>query len=295
MEQHHHCETYGFRFLDTLNGPFCQLFAVGHDLISNIEQYHWDGRKRVDGPLLLFQYTISGFGHLDIDEKTYKIMPGYAFMVEIPSDHIYYLPEESNSWEFYYILVRPTGIIHHWNELVGKIGRVIKINNDHSVISLLQNIFHAASRQQITDGYRAASIVYQFIMELFRFSDEHKKMKSNWPVKIQKAVEKMEKDYAYIQSLEEIAIEVEISKYHFIRIFKQSTGYTPIEYLTKVRMEKAVNLLRQSELTIDEIAKLIGYSNGSYFIKVFRKWLGFSPGEFRDGKDIASVNQLKFD
>jgi AraC-like DNA-binding protein len=48
-------------------------------------------------------------------------------------------------------------------------------------------------------------------------------------------------------------------------------------------------------MTIEETAKQIGYSNSSYFIKVFREWIGFSPGEFRLGKDLAFLNEFRFD
>ncbi|MEH7116711.1 AraC family transcriptional regulator, partial [Neobacillus vireti] len=50
-----------------------------------------------------------------------------------------------------------------------------------------------------------------------------------------------------------------------------------------------------TDLTIEEIARNIGYANGSYFIKVFREWIGFSPGEFRLGKDLAYLNEIRFD
>ncbi|MBO1510255.1 AraC family transcriptional regulator [Metabacillus bambusae] len=294
MSKSTHNETYGFRFLDTLNGSFCQLFAIGHDYITD-KDYHWDGLKRIDGPLLLFQYTVSGFGCVEINREAYKVNPGYAFMVEIPSDHRYYLPETSDLWEFYFILIRPNMIEDQWKDLVKEFGPIPKIPEDHSAILFLQNVFHAASKNHISDGFRASTIVYQFIMELYRFSNAHKKEKNTWPQKIKAAVENMEMNYACLQSLEDIADAVELSKYHFTRTFKKTTGYTPIEYLTKIRMERAIKLLRHTELTIDEIAREIGYSNGSYFIKVFRQWLGFPPGEFRLGRDLASVNQLKFD
>ncbi|MFC4319980.1 AraC family transcriptional regulator [Litchfieldia salsa] len=287
-------DTYGFRFLDTLNGHFCQLFAVGYEKVTD-ESYYWDGLKRIDGPLYLFQYTISGFGQVEINDHKYRVGSGSAFMVEIPSDHRYYLPEESDSWEFYYVLFRPNNVSQQWEDLVGKIGHVPKIPEDSAAILFLKNIFHTASKNQITDGFRASAIVYQFVMELYRFSNSYKKEKDTWPKNIQDAVLNMEKNYDCLQSLEEIASAVGLSKYHFTRIFRKTTGYTPIEYLSKIRMEKAVNLLRHTDLSIDEIAKKIGYSSGSYFIKVFRQWIGFPPGEFRLGRDLASVSHLKFD
>ncbi|MDQ0232563.1 AraC family transcriptional regulator [Metabacillus malikii] len=287
--------TYGFRFLDTLNGPFCQLFAIGYDIVKRGSAYDWDGLKRIDGPLLLFQYTLSGVGEIIINDIPHQVGAGTAFMVDIPSKHRYYLPEESDSWEFYFILIRPTNIYEQWIELVNQLGNVYKIHDHHLIIQFIKNTYFSARMNYITDGYQASSIVYQFIMELYRFANEYKKEKHSWPLKVREAVMYMEENYKEIQSLEELASAVGLSKYHFTRIFKNATGLTPIEYLTKVKMEKSVTLLRQSNLTIDEIAKQVGYSNGSYFIKVFKKWLGFSPGEFRLGKDLAVVNQLKFD
>jgi AraC family transcriptional regulator of arabinose operon len=43
------------------------------------------------------------------------------------------------------------------------------------------------------------------------------------------------------------------------------------------------------------VAKEVGYSGGSYFIKVFRKWVGFSPGEFRSGRELVGLQHMKFD
>ncbi|WP_299093089.1 hypothetical protein [uncultured Metabacillus sp.] len=68
-------KTYGFRFLDTVNGPFCQLFAVGHEYVND-HKYYWDGLTRIDGPLFLFQYTISGFGCVEMNGETFQVGPG---------------------------------------------------------------------------------------------------------------------------------------------------------------------------------------------------------------------------
>jgi AraC-like DNA-binding protein len=286
--------TYGYRFLDTQNSSFYQLFAVGKEIVTE-HSYDWDGLTRMDGPLLLFQYTLSGLGKLELQDKTYDVHPGQAFLVDIPGKHRYYLPQTSDSWEFYYILFRPHNLLEHWESFVSQQGPIVQIAKESSVVHFLQEAFYAASSNRITDGFIASSIVYQFVMELLRFSNASKKLKTSWPLKIQHAVDYLEKNYDQLQSLEEIAQSVGLSKYHFIRSFTKATGLTPIEYLTKIRMEKSIEYLRQTHLSIDEIARKIGYSNGSYYTKVFRQWVGFPPGEFRLGRDIALVNHLKFD
>ncbi|MBT2699416.1 helix-turn-helix transcriptional regulator [Bacillus sp. ISL-40] len=285
---------YGFRFLDTLNSSFYQLFAVGHQHIKDTS-YEWDGLKRKDGPLLLFQYTISGSGNIELDGVVHKLTEGSAFMVEIPSDHRYYLPQDSENWEFYFILFRPTNLQKEWTELIKLMGNVSQISELSSPITFLKNAYYAASKQQITDGFRASTIVYQFVMELYRYTAAYKKEKEIWPEKVIQAVHFLEEDYCTIQSLDVLALRVGLSKFHFTRLFKRTTGLSPMEYLTKVRMEKAVQLLRNTDMTIEETSKQIGYSNSSYFIKVFREWIGFSPGEFRLGKDLAFLNEFRFD
>ncbi len=95
---------FGFRFSDTQNDLFCQLFAIGYDWITPAHTYHWDGLKRIDGPLCLFQYTVSGKGMLEAGGITHSIQKGQAILVDIPGDHRYYLPEASSHWAFYFIL-----------------------------------------------------------------------------------------------------------------------------------------------------------------------------------------------
>jgi len=73
----------------------CGLFAIGREDVRD-PAYRWDGLTRSDGPLLLFQYTLSGEGVFESCRETYRIGTGRAFMAEIPSDHRY--AEEKVIW-----------------------------------------------------------------------------------------------------------------------------------------------------------------------------------------------------
>jgi AraC-like DNA-binding protein len=288
-------QTMGFRFLDTLDdSELYQIFALGYDNVTSHE-YDWDGMKRIDGPLYLFQYTVSGYGEVILDGQTYGVPPGYAFLVDIPGRHRYFLPKSSESWEFFFILFRPSNLENRWKELVRRLSRVPYIPPDSSVISTLQDAFRAGIGNRITDGYLASSMVYRFVMELFRYSAGRTKEKESWPTAVRQAADELEARYRQIQSLDEIAACAGLSKYHFIRVFRKFTGFTPIEYLTKIRVERSIDLLRGTGLSIDEVAKEVGYAGGSYFIKVFRQWVGFSPGEFRSGRELVGLQRMKFD
>ncbi len=65
------------------------------------------------------------------------------------------------------------------------------------------------------------------------------------------------------------------------RIFKQESGYTFVEYLTKIRMEKAIRLLKETDLKAYQVAELVGISNPHYFSICFKKWTGVSVNDFK--------------
>ena len=82
-------------------------------------------------------------------------------------------------------------------------------------------------------------------------------------------------------SLSEMGGVINLSQYHFCRLFKQSTGITPHQYLTQCRINRAKQLLSKTKLTITEIAFEIGFSNHSSFTRLFSKYVGVTPKSFR--------------
>ena len=84
-------------------------------------------------------------------------------------------------------------------------------------------------------------------------------------------------------SLSQVAAQVLLSPTYFSVVFGREVGATFIEYLTSVRIRKAIELLRSTSLTSSEIAYRIGYENPRYFYSVFRKVVGQPPNEFRHG------------
>lgn len=82
-------------------------------------------------------------------------------------------------------------------------------------------------------------------------------------------------------SLDELAAEAQLSTFHFARMFKQSVGMPPRVYLTRLRMEKACELLEHTSLPITEIAYEVGYSSNQVLARVFTKHMRVSPSDYR--------------
>ena len=82
-------------------------------------------------------------------------------------------------------------------------------------------------------------------------------------------------------TLEDLAKETELTPNYLATIFKQETGLTVVEYLTRFRIESACALLSQTEYTYLQIALSLGFCTQSYFTKVFREYVGCTPRVYR--------------
>ena len=104
----------------------------------------------------------------------------------------------------------------------------------------------------------------------------------NYSLPVRLACEYIDKNYQEDINLNKISNYVSLSKNYFCNIFKKETGMTIWDYLIRIRMEEAKKMLLETEQKTYEISELVGYDDPSYFGRLFKKYTGFTPIEFRD-------------
>ncbi len=107
-------------------------------------------------------------------------------------------------------------------------------------------------------------------------------------------VEKIKKyieDNFIVATRESVASKFYINPSYLSQIFKQATGYSFTDYLTTVRVEKAKKILMTSDMKIQDIAEKLGYNSSQYFAKVFEKYAGSTPLDYR--KNMAFSKKSK--
>lgn len=82
-------------------------------------------------------------------------------------------------------------------------------------------------------------------------------------------------------SLEQMSNILNISKSYLHKVFKQYTGVTPLQYLQDTRISTAKNLLKKTELSIQDVSFKVGYNDQRYFSRIFKNATGFSPSTWR--------------
>ena len=103
------------------------------------------------------------------------------------------------------------------------------------------------------------------------------------------AVEFIKNNYQEKFTLDDLAKKVNLSPNYFIKRFKERTGYSPMQYVITIKMERAKFLIEQSIDPIGKIMEDLGFYDAAHFSKLFKKYSGYSPKKFRE------ISQQRFD
>ncbi|NEV00642.1 helix-turn-helix transcriptional regulator [Bradyrhizobium uaiense] len=101
------------------------------------------------------------------------------------------------------------------------------------------------------------------------------------PTTLRRAIERLRSDTDADVSLTALAADAGLSRFHFCRAFKESTGLSPQAWLRQHRLEQAMNMLRHTEAPIVEVAVALGYGSQTAFAAAFRRLTGETPTEWR--------------
>jgi len=99
--------------------------------------------------------------------------------------------------------------------------------------------------------------------------------------RLHRASEFMIQHYAENLTIDQLAMESGISQFHFIRLFKKQFGITPYQYLINLRLNAAAANLKNTDLSIKEVAAKCGFVNTGRFSVIFQKHFGLTPTKYR--------------
>lgn len=145
-------------------------------------------------------------------------------------------------------------------------------------------------REMFQEIFRAETIkeLGNFTQEVFYCClESFQKKERGYSSNIEKAIEFIQANYMRELSIDDVAASVFLSSGYLGIIFKEETGYTILEYITYVRMQKAGEMLRShSEWKVKDVAEQLGYNNVQSFIRFFKKYYGQTPAAYRKGEGI---------
>lgn len=265
----------GFHITSAL--PLQTLRGIGmHHITSH--DYHWDNRVRKNSYVLL-QYTISGKGSFQTPDHTYPQQAGDLFLVQVPGDSQYSLPDDSEYWDVLYLEFSSEclPLLYHIHLSCGP---AFHLEASSTLPEQMKQLYADAISNQLASVFDNSKAAYAFLLDLADYALENPALSSP---RVTLAKNYLDSHYYTTGlNLDEVADAVGLSKYHLCREFNHLYGISPGKYLANLRLQKSCALLLQSrQHTIAEIASMVGFSNDNYFCKVFRKAFGTTPTQYR--------------
>lgn len=222
---------------------------------------------------------------LFLPEKTIRDSPAEQFLGDILNNMIrdIQLEDMMHLWEHYHFLKNSAEGLGHYSQIYTK----FMFSN---LIKEFYGQLHTEGRkleEAIQKVYELPSIqaVLQMVEECIYHLEKHiSETKSGSRDEVAKA-----KSYIYEHYNEDISVEVladlvYLSPGYFSYIFKKETGVNLSRFVRMYRIEKAKELLENTNMKIVQICSETGFSNVSYFCKNFREYCGCSPEQFRKGE-----------
>ncbi|MBO3282967.1 helix-turn-helix domain-containing protein [Paenibacillus sp. FSL M8-0228] len=150
----------------------------------------------------------------------------------------------------------------------------------------LLELFHQCYDLLLNKSYSIIHLVQvsQTVRYLLSFvvSVAFRKEDSTYQSHVDKATRYMSEQLESTVSLEQLSRHVQVSKQHLNLIFKQSTGYSPVDYYLRMKIQRASQLLDLTNASIKEVSIQLGFRDPYYFSRLFKKIMGCSPLEYRN-------------
>lgn len=112
------------------------------------------------------------------------------------------------------------------------------------------------------------------------------------PRALRLALEFIERHLGERFTLAALAASAGVSRFHFARLFRITTGHSPMEYLMRTRIERSTAILLQGDCSVCEVAALLGFCDQSHFTRTFRRVIGASPREFVRNSRLPAIQAM---
>ncbi|MGH4050854.1 MAG: AraC family ligand binding domain-containing protein [Clostridium sp.] len=227
-------------------------------------------------------YCVDGQGFLRLDGKQWIIKKGDLFVCP-PNIHHSYGANNKDPWTKYWIHFRGQSASAYIKLLgISDSSPVIQLGNNAKILSWIQDIFRILGM-----GYTQSNLIFasayltnilSYIISLAMNSELNKTDNIN----VEKVITYMLDNVANNLTLDQLSDYAKVSRFHFVRVFKEKTGYTPMDYYIRLKIQKACELLESAVDTISIISSSLGFSNPYYFSTTFKRIVGQSPKYYRE-------------
>ncbi len=228
----------------------------------------------------LIHYVVSGKGQYILNNNTYNLSENDVFFSK-PGELISYVADENEPWEYYWVGFNGP----YANKITLKLPfsaekPIHTCKNEKHIKNALENIFLSRGSNSYNEALMVGNLYIFTGLLMQEASEIGERQMSTGKQYVDNAIKFIQFNYSNNIGIDDIASDVGISRSHLYRVFVQNVGQSPIDYLTNYRINEACYLLKNSNLSIAEIAVSVGFFDQFYFSRVFKKSKGVPPSKY---------------
>ncbi|MGG3693378.1 helix-turn-helix domain-containing protein [Heyndrickxia ginsengihumi] len=223
----------------------------------------------------LFIHVIAGKMEIHFQDAKWIAEENSLIFLDCYQPHLYRALENTS---FNWLHFSGNASKEYFKLLFPKNGCVFPIHQHQIIADYMTEVLNMMENNKV-DEHAASILIHKILYELEKISNGTVHTAEQT---IKRAIQFIESRYNQNITLVDIASHVQLSPYHFSRIFKKHMNESPYQYLINYRINYAKKLLYNTNLTIKEIAFACGYNSVSHFVTTFKQHSNLSPKQFRE-------------
>ncbi|MFW6308818.1 MAG: AraC family transcriptional regulator [bacterium] len=264
--------------LNNLNNTDLNVYQCGAE---NCKKGHSFGPAVRDHYLIHF--IISGKGIFDDGIQKYELNKGDGFLI-CPEVITYYEADINNPWNYMWVGFNGLKAESYLQDAgLSRENPVFTVKNINPVKNSLEEMIKIKNIHR-SNELKLTGLLYFFLANLIENTDKNSSTSeiNKQQSYINGAVEYIEKNYSRKIKVEDISDYLGLHRSYLYTIFKDNLNISPQEYIIKFRINKACELMKNTELSIGDISRSVGYNDPMNFSKIFKQKKNVTPTEFKN-------------
>lgn len=275
-------EYAGYRCLRGMKKSTSDLYLTYCGMEQCAPRHSWGPDSRPDYHI---HFVLDGAGYLEIGKNTYAIRKGQIFLLP-PNITVHYYADPYHP--YYYSWAAFNGTLASYYLKQAGFTTDTFVRDCNIPAEKFADIVHQmliANQSTLEDELKRLGCLFHLFALLIKSNGQHQtvnpKKYASAQIYVKHAIQYIEYNYNNDIQINDIADYLELNRSYFTTIFKQEMNLSPKTFLSLFRIEKAKDLLSDTSLSVSDISERVGYKNPFTFSKIFKKFTGYSPSEFR--------------